>query len=111
MSYEGYRQLWCSRGHEWRGPDDFHEYNKKKDQCPNCGKHFVQSNPVDDTNCYSDGFFLRQDNTRAPTDEELLAIRKKGSSLEHHLSGETQYFVGGVLTAHKPAPGKLWVFI
>lgn len=110
MSYEGYCQLWCSHGHEWTVEEDYHaDPDPEDDICPDCGEIFVQSNRVDDTNLDSCGFFLRKDDTRAPTDEELQEVRKKGSYLSLPISGVERYFVGGVLTAHKP--GQLWVFI
>jgi hypothetical protein len=112
MSYEGYCQLWCVCGCEWTVDEDYDvDPDPEDDLCPDCGDLFVQSNRVDDTNCDSYGFFLRRDVTRAPTDEEISAVREKGSYLSLPLSRTDLYFVGGVLTAYKPAPGQSWVFI
>jgi len=52
MSYEGYMQRWCSKGHYWKTPDAYHSLDLKKDRlCPICGEHDVAYASVDETNC------------------------------------------------------------
>ena len=57
MSYEGYTQYWCKKGHHWTA-----ESYEDIELCPVCGKKFVFSNSVDQTNgSYSNDFKERID--------------------------------------------------
>ncbi len=52
MSYEGYSQNLCSKGHYWEADES---YNGKISTCKFRNTEPVWSNPVDDTNCESYG--------------------------------------------------------
>lgn len=50
MSYEGYSQFLCSKGHYWT-KDCYSVHGNEL--CPICGERFVWENMVDETNgCY-----------------------------------------------------------
>lgn len=47
MSYEGYKQFWCKKGHYWEV--DCYSYDHEE-KCPWCGKDVFFENSVDVTN-------------------------------------------------------------
>ena len=52
MSFEGYYQRACARGHNWQ--EDC--YTEAEYKCPECGLKPVINNLVDDTNCEAAGY-------------------------------------------------------
>jgi hypothetical protein len=53
MSYEGYTQLLCSKGHLWHADCSA---DTEKEVCPTCKSPIVWSNSVDQTNCDEHGY-------------------------------------------------------
>lgn len=51
MSYEGYVQMLCKKGHYWT-----HDAYDKDILCPDCGGEAVWCNNVDETNCEAAGY-------------------------------------------------------
>ena len=49
MSYEGYSQFWCKKGHYW-AVDCYLVSDDKKQKCPICNEEEVFENMVDVTN-------------------------------------------------------------
>lgn len=47
MSYEGYSQFLCKRGHAW---DEDCNQASPESKCPTCGEPFIWENMVDQTN-------------------------------------------------------------
>jgi len=54
MSWEGYYQCICAKGHYFCSPDDYGLYDNEAALCT-CGSEAVFSNQVDETNCESVG--------------------------------------------------------
>jgi len=50
MSYEGYSQFWCKKGHYWTIDCNLLHYEGEKVKCPICYKEEVFENMVDVTN-------------------------------------------------------------
>lgn len=50
MSYEGYSQFLCKKGHYWTVDCNLLTYKDKKERCPSCNKEFVFENMVNITN-------------------------------------------------------------
>jgi len=58
MSYEGYSQFWCKKGHYWTKDCNELTFKEEKEKCPICNKEEVFKNNVNITN----GSFDEDDN-------------------------------------------------
>ena len=56
MSYEGYSQFWCKKGHYWTVDCNLLMYKSEKEKCPICNEEEVFENMVNTTNgSFDDG--------------------------------------------------------
>lgn len=82
MSYEGYNQCLCQKGHYFISP------TSTTKPCPDCAGPAVWTNPVDDTNCDDVGIIPRpvlkehflltaepEETFRIPTEEETAKLQ------------------------------------
>lgn len=98
MSFEGYYQHWCSKGHYWTGVEFCRQEEDEQELCPDCHAEPTVSVLVDDTNCDSWGLVQPEEVTpakyetcnlghaheteaaqyRLPTEEQIKIARKEG---------------------------------
>jgi hypothetical protein len=56
MSFEGYYQKACARGHRWDDDCLAQDNGFGQNTCPDCGLPPIFENVVDETNCEADGY-------------------------------------------------------
>ena len=56
MSFEGYYQFWCPKGHYWSICSDVVHAEEERVLCPVCFEFALYANLVDNTNYDNDGF-------------------------------------------------------
>ena len=81
MSYEGYSQFWCKKGHYW-AVDCYLVSDDKKQKCPICDKKEIFRNNVDVTNGSFDDDGTRIDGFIEPEIKKRGVMRCKSCGRE-----------------------------
>ena len=88
MSYEGYEQHICAKGHRF-DTDCGHMFDHREDKC-HCGAKSVFCNSVDDTNCISFGIIPESEWEKL----QLTPAKQQTCNLGHvHVVEEATYRV------------------
>ncbi len=107
MSFEGFYQAWCPKGHESQY-DVYDVSDCENEPCSFCGALRVATNLVDQTNGPSEGFFLSRYPLNAPPTKADLDRAQK-CALRITDSGVTEYVIGSkVLASRYPNGNFFW---
>jgi len=82
MSYEGYSQFWCKKGHYWTVDCNLLIYVDDTEKCPICNKEEVFENMVDVTNGSFDDDGTRIDNFIEPEIKKKEVMKCKSCGKE-----------------------------
>lgn len=88
MSYEGYEQYWCAKGHYYVGPDSRHVEEPGMAKCPHCDSEAVFMNAVDETNCDSWGLIRPREITPAVFETCNLGHKHLAVAATHEIPNE-----------------------